>query len=109
MRSGQVLVNGNPAGELVEENGEYRFSYLETYLAERSSPPVSLTLPKRRQPFTAERLFSFFAGLLTEGMAMQLQCRQLKIDENDLFGRLLKTAHSDVIGNVTVHETTTME
>ncbi|VGO21048.1 HipA N-terminal domain-containing protein [Pontiella sulfatireligans] len=105
MRSGTVMVDGIPAGALSEENGEYRFSYFDEYLANHEARAVSLTLPKRTESYVAEQLFPFFAGLLTEGAAMQLQCRQLKIDENDLFGRLLKTAHGDVIGNVSVLET----
>lgn len=104
MRSGTVEVNGIPAGELVEEGGEYRFSYSVDYLSNVETPAVSLSLPKRAEPYVSDRLFSFFAGLLTEGSTMQLQCRQLKLDENDLFGRLLKSTHSDVIGNVTIRE-----
>jgi hypothetical protein len=33
-----------------------------------------------------------------------IQCRALKIDENDHFTRLLKTSGMDVIGSVTVEE-----
>lgn len=104
MRSGTVVVNGIAAGKLVEDDGEFRFLYRAEYLADADAPAVSLTLPKRAEPYASDRLFSFFAGLLTEGVTMQLQCRQLKIDENDLFGRLLKTTHSDVIGNVMIQE-----
>lgn len=104
MRSGTVLVNGISAGILTEEEGRFFFSYLQDYLADPSALSVSLTLPKRYEPYSDDKLFPFFAGLLTEGATMQLQCRQLKIDENDLFGRLLKTANSDVIGNVTIRE-----
>ncbi len=32
----------------------------------------------------------------------ELQCRMLKIDENDHFGRLIETAECDSIGAVTV-------
>lgn len=105
MRSGTVMVNGIPAGVLSEEFGEYRFSYNAEYLADASAPPVSLTLPKRPEPYVDDKLFPFFAGLLTEGVTMELQCRQLKLDKNDLFGRLLGTVHGDAIGNVTVVET----
>lgn len=105
MRKGEVRVNGVPAGLLEETEGGFRFQYYRDYAQRRDLPAVSLTLPKQvDEPYESPVLFPFFAGLLTEGAAMQLQCRLLKLDENDLFGRLLKTAHDDVIGNVTVHE-----
>jgi HipA-like protein len=40
--------------------------------------------------------------MLSEGANKKLQCRQLKIDENDYFGLLLATATHDTIGAVTV-------
>ncbi|MCU0858827.1 MAG: HipA N-terminal domain-containing protein [Pontiellaceae bacterium] len=104
MRKGEVRVNGIPAGVLEETATGFRFQYDRDYAQQTALPAVSLTLPKRLDPFDSPVLFAFFAGLLTEGSAMQLQCRILKLDETDLFGRLLKTAQDDVIGNVTVHE-----
>ena len=105
MRKGEVRVNGIPAGVLEETNEGFLFSYYQDYAGLPDRPAVSLTLPKRSdQPFESAVFFPFFAGLLTEGTAMHIQCRALKLDEADLFGRLLKTAQDDVIGNVTVHE-----
>jgi serine/threonine-protein kinase HipA len=104
MRKGEVRVNGIPAGVLEETAGGFRFQYFRDYAGQRDLPAVSLTLPKKTGPYEAPVLFPFFAGLLTEGPVMQIQCRVLRLDENDLFGRLLKTAQDDVIGNVTVHE-----
>ena len=104
MRKGEIRVNGIPAGVLEETEAGFRFQYNRDYAQRSDSPAISLTLPKQTAPYESSVLFPFFAGLLTEGVAMQLQCRMLKLDENDLFGRLLKTAQDDVIGNVTVHE-----
>lgn len=68
-RSGKVFCKGLFAGELEEtEQGEFIFSYASAYLAQPSARPVSLTLPLREQPYTAKRLFPFFAGLLAEGV-----------------------------------------
>ena len=98
-------MNGIPAGMLDETTDGFRFSYYRDYAEHRDLPAVSLTLPKRADPpYEASVLFPFFSGLLTEGTAMHIQCRMLKLDETDLFGRLLKTAKDDVIGNITVHE-----
>ncbi|NCC50831.1 MAG: phosphatidylinositol kinase [Spartobacteria bacterium] len=107
MRKGEVRVHGIPAGVLEETDRGFRFSYDPEYARNAEYPAVSLTLPKRiDEPYEAKSLFPFFAGLLSEGAAMELQCRLLHIDERDLFGRLLKTAQDDVPGNVTVHEIT---
>jgi HipA-like protein len=105
MRKGEVRANGIPAGVLEETEEGFQFLYYRDYAEHPDRPAVSLTLPKRSdQPHESDVLFPFFAGLLTEGTAMHIQCRVLKLDEADLFGRLLKTAQNDVIGNVTVHE-----
>lgn len=105
MRKGEIRVNGIPAGVLEETVEGFRFGYYRKYAEQPDLPAVSLTLPKRLdQPHESPVLFPFFAGLLTEGPTMHIQCRVLRLDEADLFGRLLKTAQDDVIGNVTVHE-----
>jgi len=109
MRRAKVYCNKQCAGILEEVRGEeasvrYEFTYNSEYLADKSLPPVSLTLPKRVEVFTSSHLFPFFFGLLAEGRIKELQCRQLRIDERDHFGRLLKTAGEDCIGAVTVHE-----
>lgn len=103
-RSANVYVRGIPAGRLDETAEGYRFTYDTAYLTTPGTRPVSLTLPKRAEPYVSKTLFSFFFGLLAEGVLKQTQCRKLKLDENDHFGRLIKTAHGDTIGVVTVEE-----
>jgi HipA-like protein len=85
---------------------DYRFTYTESYLANKGLPSISLTLPKTQPEHRSPVLFSFFAGLLAEGINKDIQCRLLKIDENDDFTRLLKTAAEDTIGAITVKEIT---
>ncbi|MBE2205564.1 MAG: HipA N-terminal domain-containing protein [Chthoniobacterales bacterium] len=104
-RRGLVFCKGIFAGELEEtEQRDFIFTYDPAYLANPSARSVSLTLPLRAKPYTANRLFSFFSGLLAEGVLKELQCQDLKIDESDAFGRLLKTAGSETIGDVTVRQ-----
>jgi len=105
-RSGKVFCGGCFAGRIEELSDGYRFAYDPGYLASPETHAISLTLPKRSESFTSAALFPFFFGLLAEGILMNTQCRKLKLDENDHFGRLLKTAHSDTIGDVTVVEET---
>lgn len=100
-----VYNNGVLAGFL-EKPGpdDYRFTYAESYLTNPSLPSISLTLPKSSTEYQSPVLFPFFAGLLAEGINKDIQCRLLKIDEDDDFSRLLKTAGEDTIGAITVQE-----
>ena len=58
--------------------------------------------PKSQQEFVSDTLFPFFYNMLSEGANKTIQCQTLKIDEDDVFGLLLATAHSDTIGAITV-------
>jgi HipA-like protein len=100
---GAVYNNNVLAGYLEKDSiGNYIFSYDDLYLANKENPPVSLTLPKMQKEYKSEKLFSFFYGLLSEGINKDIQCRLLKIDEKDDFTRLLRTAGDDTIGAITI-------
>ncbi|MFY0253830.1 HipA N-terminal domain-containing protein [Chitinophaga sp. 30R24] len=107
MQKGAVYQNSLLAGYL-EKRGpdDYQFIYDDDYLANPLLPAVSLTLPKTQQTYKSPVLFSFFAGLLSEGINKSIQCRLLKIDEDDDFTRLLRTASEDTIGAITIKEIT---
>lgn len=47
-------------------------------------------------------LFPFFYGLLAEGAQERMQCRTMRIDENDHFTRLAETCREGAIGAVYV-------
>ena len=102
MRCGVVYYRDRVAGKLVEDEKGYEFSYADAYLADSAMPSVSLTLPKRAEPYRSEHLFAFFYGLLAEGVQKAIQCRYLHLDEEDDFGRLLATSRNDCIGAVYV-------
>ena len=102
MKAG-VYNNGILAGVLEKRpNGTYSFEYDEVYLQNNKNPSISLTLPRSVTKHESEKLFAFFFGLLSEGVNKNIQCRLLKIDENDHFTRLLLTAQDDNIGSITV-------
>lgn len=103
MRRGKVYSNGILAGVLEEtDEGKYIFTYARNYLMDSSFKGISLTMPKRKEPYVSDELFPFFFNMLSEGANKALQCRTLKIDENDAFGLLLATASYDTIGDITV-------
>lgn len=102
-RHGLVKVNGRLAGVITEADGVYVFTYDVGYLSDPQALAISLSLPKRPEPFRSPVLFPFFSGLLSEGTLATIQCRALHVDERDEFGRLLTTCR-DTIGAVTVED-----
>lgn len=103
MRMAKVYRNGQLAGNLIQYNSKnYEFRYDGAWFTDDNLPAISLTLPKIQQTYQADHLFPFFFNMLSEGMNRKLQCRQLKIDENDYFELLVATAASDTIGAVTI-------
>ncbi|MFY8128422.1 MAG: HipA N-terminal domain-containing protein [Chitinophagaceae bacterium] len=105
MRRGKVYNNNILAGIIDEtDNGQYAFKYTTEYFIDRTKPAISLTIPKTSQAHYSKTLFAFFFNLLSEGENKKLQCNNLKIDENDHFGLLLKTANEETIGAIRVQE-----
>ena len=103
MRKCEVYINGNRAGELTElDNMEYEFAYDRTYLSDENNPPVSLTMPLRKEPYVSKNLFPYFFNMLSEGENRRMQSHLLHISPDDDFGILLATAQTDTIGAVTV-------
>jgi serine/threonine-protein kinase HipA len=100
--SATVFYNDTPAGLLTKTGHTYRFAYNEAYLADGAHRPVSITLPLRKQAYESETLFPAFVNMLSEGANKRIQCRLLKIDENDYFSLLLATAKDDSIGPITI-------
>lgn len=105
MANAAIYNNGILAGFLEKlAPNDYTFTYTDQYFNDSSLPSISLTLPKTKKEHQSPVLFSFFTGLLAEGINKNIQCRLLKIDEEDDFTRLLKTAAEDTIGAITVKE-----
>lgn len=103
MRQAEVYTNGVLAGVLTKtDDGRYVFRYEDSFLLNDSQTAISLSLPKSGREFVSDELFPFFYNMLSEGTNKAIQCQTLKIDENDAFGLLLATAHTDTIGAITV-------
>ena len=103
-RSGLVFINEHLAGTVSETEGGFTFTYDPDYLSDPAAAPISLTLPKRAEPYAAQHLFPAFCGILAEGSLATIQCRTQRIDERDLFGRLLATCR-DTIGALSIRPT----
>lgn len=99
MRKAKVYVKGSYAGELVEQQRRvhYEFTYAEDY----QGPPVSLTMPVRKETFRYDDFPPFFEGLLPEGFELRALLQTKKINKNDYFKQLV-TVGQDLVGYVTV-------
>jgi HipA-like protein len=103
MRQAYVFSNKQFMGTLTEENRQnYVFRYEDNWFRDAQKPAVSLTMPKTKQEYRSAYLFPFFENMLSEGANKALQCRHLRIDENDSFGLLLATAQWETIGAITI-------
>ncbi|MDZ7721079.1 MAG: HipA N-terminal domain-containing protein [Balneolaceae bacterium] len=94
-------MHGEKAGVLteLEKNKLYRFRYCNEY----SGPPISVTMPVKKQVFEYNQFPPFFEGLLPEGANLEMLLRSKKIDRNDAFTQLMAVGE-DTVGAVTVQE-----
>jgi serine/threonine-protein kinase HipA len=103
MRTSRVLFKDEEAGVLIQhDDGTFSFRYHDAWVAEKSKPSISLTLPKTEQKFQSKFLFPFFFNMLPEGSNKQVVCGLNRIDKDDYFGLLMTAAKNDTIGAVRV-------
>jgi serine/threonine-protein kinase HipA len=96
-----VLYDGKLAARLSETDDGYVLQYDDKYLSQLESKPISLTLPKLKEPYRSNVLFPFFDGLIPEGWLLDIAVTHWKLKANDRFELLLTTCR-DAIGAVTV-------
>lgn len=103
MRQLAVYMNNDKAGVLTENTlgKDYIFCYDEEYLLSEL-PPVSVTLPKRKEGYKSEYLFPFFTNMIPEGANRKVICRSQRIDEHDFFGMLMAMVDKDFVGAVNI-------
>lgn len=100
MRKAVVFVGAKPAATLIEHSrNEYELQYDDGY----TGPPISLTLPRRKEAYKFTSFPAFFEGLLPEGIQLEALLRQKKINKNDLLSQLLVVGQ-DLVGAVSVRE-----
>jgi len=84
------------------------FLYDSGYLVNSESEPVSLTLPKRKEPYISKMMFPFFDGLIPEGWLLDIAEKNWKIDARDRMGLLLACCR-DCIGAVSIIDNSNSE
>ncbi len=105
MQKGKVFRNNILAGYIIKfSENEYSFVYAKEYLNKEDAKPISLTFPLQEEEFKSNYLFPFFYNLLAEGSLKDIQCKELRIDKNDDFSRLLLTTKENTIGSITIEK-----
>jgi serine/threonine-protein kinase HipA len=98
MRKAKVYNHGILAGLLIAtEHQKYEFQYEDKYVG----PPISLTMPVKKQKFEFDAFPPFFDGVLPEGMLLEALLKKSKIDKNDFLTQLIAVG-GDLVGSVTV-------
>jgi serine/threonine-protein kinase HipA len=102
--NGELIVRweGIVVGTLrVNRQNQLTFQYAAEWLQDAARPALSISLPKRPEPFRHRHCRPFFAGLLPEEMPRQTIARMLGISEGNDFG-FLAALGGDVAGALTL-------
>ncbi|GGK21970.1 phosphatidylinositol kinase [Yeosuana aromativorans] len=102
MRQGNVYYKTFFAGTITEtDGGDYIFQYDDAYVKEHPSEFITFTMPVSDRPYTDNKLFPFFEGLIPEGWLLEIASQNWKINRNDRMGLLLACCQN-CIGAVSV-------
>lgn len=102
MRKALILYNEIKAGELSEtDDGEFRFQYDSDYISNYPNQFLTFSMPVKSTPYTENRLFPFFEGLIPEGWLLNIATKNWKLNPNDRMGLLLACCQN-CIGAVSV-------
>ena len=105
MQRAKVFRNNIFVGLLTKLNEkQYVFVYDKEYLKLPNKKPISLTLPLQKEEFKSPYLFPFFYNLLAERKLKDIQCKELRIDKDDDFSRLILTTKENTIGSITIEK-----
>ena len=105
MQRAKVFRNNIFVGLLTKLNEkQYVFVYDKEYLKLPNKKPISLTLPLQKEEFKSPFLFPFFYNLLAERKLKDIQCKELRIDKDDDFLRLILTTKENTIGSITIEK-----
>lgn len=103
MRTANIYYQDRHAAILTEtDEGEYQLQYLPDYVAERPGDFLSFSLPVREKPYTSDRFFPFFEGLIPEGWLLDIASKSWKVNSADRMGLLLACCRN-CIGAVSVY------
>ncbi len=79
------------------------FRYDESYLQDQDAAAISLSLPLREDPFSAQQTSSFFEGLLPEGFTRRAIAQWMHADEGDYL-TILHGLGRECLGAISIRE-----
>ncbi|HEY1215781.1 MAG TPA: type II toxin-antitoxin system HipA family toxin, partial [Bryobacteraceae bacterium] len=85
----------------IDDHGDLGFRYDADWLSDPEKPAISVSLPKRAEPFNRRQTRPFFAGLLPEEEQRDAVARALGVSAANDF-RLLERLGGDVAGALTI-------
>ena len=100
-RIAKVLMHGIHAGNYVQDDSGYHFTYNPNYLNMKDAVAISLTLPLQEGTFDSLTMIPFFDGLIPEGWLLNIVERNWKLNSRDRMGLLLLCC-KDTIGAVSI-------
>lgn len=102
MRCAEIYYKDVIAGILTETNeGQYTFQYDKEYVAKYPDQFITFSMLVTERPYSENRLFPFFEGLIPEGWLLDIAAKNWKINPNDRMGLLLACCQN-CIGAVSV-------
>ena len=107
MRKGKIYYKEHFAGIITETNdGEFVFQYDLNFVKEHPKEFITFTMPVADKPYTDNRLFPFFDGLIPEGWLLEIASKNWKINKNDRMGLLLACCQNCIgaVSVVPIHE-----
>jgi serine/threonine-protein kinase HipA len=100
-RAGKVYINYQYAGQLLQDEDGYSYTYDPDYLHSANAAPISLRFPLRKEAYKSNTLFPFFDGLIPEGWYLGTEYDGLKFNSRDRMGLLL-TLCNECFGAVSI-------
>jgi serine/threonine-protein kinase HipA len=102
IKSLSVWWDGAVVGALqIDEHGDLAFGYDAAWLDDPAARAISISLPKRAEPFNRRETRPFFAGLLPDEGQREAVARALGVSKANDF-RLLEQLGGDVAGVLTL-------
>lgn len=97
-----VWWDGACVGQLIlDQDGDLAFTYDAAWRADARRPAISISLPKREEPYGRRAARAFFSGLLPEEAQREGVARALGVSKGNDF-RLLEALGGDVAGALTL-------
>lgn len=97
-----VWWDGAVVGSLsVDRHGDMSFAYSDAWLDNPERPGISMSLPKRGEPFSRRECRPFFEGLLPEESQREAAARALGVSRGNEF-KLLNELGGEVAGALTL-------